>query len=155
MRPAFKTWEAWADNYVENHNAAIPEHDSTVYFLGDIAKNITCAEQVLPRLNGSTKILVMGNHDCKYPTFRLQNLFDKLVGVCYILGKRFILSHIPVHPQELDGRINLHGHLHKDYVRLYNEGEMADERYVNCCVDFHLNNNSPLELFTDGTFIRG
>lgn len=155
MRPNFSNWEEWTADYIDKHNSMIPEYESTVYFLGDIAKNITFAEQVFPQLNGSTKILVMGNHDYKYPTFRLQNLFDKLVGVCYVFGKCFLLTHIPVHPYELGGMINLHGHLHKDYVRLIHDGKQADDRYVNCCADFHLNNNSPLEIFPDGTIIRG
>lgn len=135
MRPSAANAEEWAMDYIVRHNSIVPEWDSTVYFIGDIARNITWAEKVLPKLNGQHKYLVMGNHDSKYPTFRLQNLFDKLLGVIYLNNKKYILTHVPVHPTELRGMINVHGHTHKNVI--------PDSRYINVCVD---NLESPLEL---------
>ena len=137
MRPEFADAQEFVDYYVNIHNLIVPEFDSQVYFLGDIAHNITWAEQVIPQLNGQHKFLVMGNHDSKYPTFRLQSLFDKLFGVVYLMNKKYVLTHIPAHPSELKGMINVHGHTHRTVI--------PNERYMNACVD-HLPIYAPTEL---------
>ena len=137
MRPEFKNATDWANNYIEVHNNIVPENESIVYFLGDIAKNITWAERIFTQLNGEQKVLVMGNHDNKYPTFRLQNLFDKIMG-CAVLRNsksKYILTHVPVHPAELRDCVNIHGHTHKNTIQ--------DSRYVNACVDYL---KEPMEL---------
>lgn len=137
MRPGYTNATDWAEAYVAIHNEVVPEHDSTVYFLGDIAKNITWAEKYFTQLNGTHKILIGGNHDSHYPTFRLQNLFDKIVGAVYVLDRKYLLTHIPVHPQELRGAINAHGHTHHNNVmiKIPHLSEELDDRYINVCVD--------------------
>ena len=52
-----------------------------------------------------------------------------------------ILSHVPVHPNQLEYRFkaNLHGHLHSKTVLLPNGKE--DQRYINVAVEH--NNLTP------------
>ena len=141
MRPLFSTAEESDSDIITRFNNIVPK-DSTVYFLGDIANNATGLAKVA-QMNGKRKILIAGNHDVKFRTRKLLDFFDEIYGVCFLLGannQHYILSHMPVHPEELARKnsINLHGHLHKDKVGL--------PEYVNCCVDYAKNNYSPLTL---------
>ena len=43
------------------------------------------------------------------------------------------MSHAPIHPNELRGRFNLHGHVHQNSITLP-DGSL-DDRYINCCVE--------------------
>lgn len=136
LRPEFASAEEADKAMVHNFNNVVPEFDSTVYFLGDISKNITTAEKYISQLNGTRKILVMGNHDAKYVTARLAKLFDKLLGVTYVCDKKYVLTHVPVHPCELRGMINCHGHVHRNTIN--------DSRYINASVE--VNNYYPIEI---------
>lgn len=58
-------------------------------------------------------------------------------------GKKFWLSHCPLHPEELRGRLNIHGHVHTNSVR--------DQRYIN--VSFEMSKTPiPLEDIVSGKF---
>ena len=70
------------------------------------------------------KFLVRGNHD-KLNTLAYLSVFDGIYGL--VKYKEFWLSHAPIHPDELRGRINLHGHVHYNSIN--------DPRYFNCCVE--------------------
>lgn len=81
--------------------------DDTVYVLGDAA----FTREGLLRFAGlpGRKILVRGNHD-KFKALEYLVFFEDIVG---IMGyKRAWLSHCPIHPDELRGRVNIHGHTH-------------------------------------------
>lgn len=58
--------------------------------------------------------IMLGNHDSK-------NLYKS--GLEIMLGmeryKEFWLSHCPIHPRELRGRVNIHGHLHQESIDGY------------------------------------
>lgn len=118
---------------IVNWNTTVGEND-LVYVLGDFAINrkyIPLAGELKGR-----KILVRGNHDNgsleEYALY-----FDDVVAC--VVKKRAILTHIPVHPCQLDRfNHNVHGHLHSDTVDEYNEygyfmGE--DTRYTNVSVE--------------------
>ena len=68
------------------------------------------------------KILVRGNHD-KLTTQEYLQYFKGVYGL--VKYKEFWLSHAPIHPIELRGKVNLHGHVHY--------GTLLDNRYLNCC----------------------
>lgn len=94
----------------------------TLYLLGDICftEEALLAFKTLP----GRKVLVKGNHDIiKHP--EESKVYDQVLG----LGryKRNWISHAPVHPVELRGRFNLHGHVHSK--------TLPDNRYFNCCVE--------------------
>lgn len=136
LRPEFSCAEEADAEIVYRHNTIVPEFGSTVYFLGDIAKNITKAEYYISQMHGERKILIAGNHDSKYVSAKLLRLFDKILGCMYLGKKDLVLTHMPVHPAELFGSINLHGHLHRTILQ--------DARYLNCCLE--PNNYYPLSL---------
>ncbi len=118
---------------VANWNSVVKPED-LVYVLGDFTvnkKHIWIARE----LNGS-KILVKGNHD----TGSLAEYAEYFVDVCgcVVIG-RTILTHIPVHPNQMERwRLNIHGHLHDHVVKVDREIEtgigmftetVADSRY--------------------------
>ena len=93
-----------------------------VYVLGDAAFTMEAVE-TFNTLSG-TKILVRGNHD-KLDTQVYLKYFQHVYGLHKY--KEFWLSHPPIHPNELRGKVNLHGHVHYDNV--------DDSRYLNLCVE--------------------
>lgn len=93
---------------IEAWNSVVNPKD-TVWHLGDAVFPRT-ALPLLRRLNGH-KHLVMGNHD-RHHIQEYIKYFNKIVGVAKIKG--LVLSHVPIHPNELCYRweFNVHGHLH-------------------------------------------
>ena len=113
LRP-FTSTEEMNETMIERHNAKVKEQD-TVYFLGDVVINKKYLELV-KRMNGR-KILIRGNHDIfKDEDYRAVG-FEQMHGVRVFVDK-FILSHIPLHPDCVSERfrVNVHGHLHANQV---------------------------------------
>lgn len=113
LRP-FTSTEEMNETMIERHNAKVKEQD-TVYFLGDVVINKKYLELV-KRMNGR-KILIRGNHDIfKDEDYRKVG-FEQIHGVRVFVAK-FILSHIPLHPDCVTERfrVNVHGHLHANQV---------------------------------------
>jgi len=75
------------------------------------------------RING-TKNLILGNHDDMGIEAYTQ-YFNVIRGFCEYKG--IWLSHAPIHPEELRGNANAHGHVH--------ENTIDDPRYLNVCVE--------------------
>lgn len=121
----------------EEHNRAKIKYDwnsvvkkkDTVYVLGDAVFKDEFIED-FAFMNGK-KILIRGNHDI-LPTSRYLEFFDEVYGL--LKYKEFWLSHSPIHPDELRGKINLHGHVHFNTVQKKSIfGSKNDPRYFNCC----------------------
>lgn len=91
-----------------------------VYVLGDACFSMDTIFE-FGELPGK-KILVRGNHDLLDTQVYLK-YFDGVYGL--LKYKEFWLSHAPIHPNELRGKVNLHGHVHY--------GTIPDKRYFNCC----------------------
>lgn len=143
---------------VENWNNVVSESDR-VYLLGDVVIARRCLT-ILKRLKGQ-KVLIKGNHDI----FKLVDYtpyFDDIrayvVGKCHS-GGMYMMSHVPVHPNQLQNRflINIHGHLHSNIVMKEEHcvGEffgdyfvatesIPDQRYINVSVEQI--NFTPLDL---------
>lgn len=136
-RQGFLTIEDHDAALICNHLALVGKRDTT-YFLGDMCFEVDdYAKRMLSSLKGN-KILIMGNHD--YANIKeLLTVFDDVVGP--IKYKGHWLSHHPIHPQELYGKRNIHGHTHNQVVLL--DGE-PDGRYINVCPD--LNNMRPIQF---------
>lgn len=82
---------------VNNYNSTVQEED-TCYFLGDVglAKGDT-VRSVLARLNGSTKVLVLGNHDKGANAMRDMG-FDLVLNMASLTVGRHIvtMTHCPL-----------------------------------------------------------
>ena len=126
---------------VEQHNALIKENyhkrvtkRDTVYFLGDVAFDKESLADV-KTWAGAKKILICGNHDLDHHTMKdLVEAYDEVYSLKKY--KEFWLSHAPIHPDELRGKVNIHGHTHYHNI--------ADDRYVN--VSMEQINYTPIEL---------
>jgi calcineurin-like phosphoesterase family protein len=115
---------------VRRWNQTVRE-DDVIYVLGDIGRRDHF--RTVHRLHGK-KHLVAGNGD---DIARIVNsgLFATISVVKSLPG--VILTHIPVHPSQLRGRmINVHGHLHSQTV--------GDPRYR--CVSVEQTQFAPVRL---------
>lgn len=79
-----------------------------VYVLGDAAFTQEGLDSI--QTLAGKKILVRGNHDL-LPTEAYLKVFEEVYGL--LAWKGFWLSHAPIHPTELYGRTNIHGHCHR------------------------------------------
>jgi calcineurin-like phosphoesterase family protein len=151
LRP-FDSVEEMDELMVENWNKVVNNTD-TVYHLGDVVIP-RASLKLLGRLKGR-KILIRGNHD----RFKLKDYaehFEDIRGAHYHQpGSTFlgglIMTHIPVHPENLQGhyRGNIHGHLHLYKVM---DGEQEDRKYFNACVE--CNNFTPVAFDTVLDYFR-
>lgn len=98
-----------------------------VYILGDACFTLEALE-ALSTWTGK-KILVCGNHDLDRDSrITMKVLCDHYTDVkAFVKYKEFWLSHCPVHPEELRGKHNIHGHTHKHVIQ--------DDKYINVCVE--------------------
>lgn len=117
------------------------------YILGDVAMDAQKLE--LLRQVPGRKVLVMGNHD-KFDTEVYLKYFERVQG-----GRKhfkFWMTHMPMHPAELAGHPNVHGHCHRGPVRVSATsyfspapGGSPDPRYLNVAIDW-LPDGKPLSL---------
>ncbi len=124
FRP-FETRVEHEDVIMENYKRIIRKRD-TVLFLGDIAFTDEGLEKIatLP----GRKILIQGNHCFQFYTGdirKIYDVFDKVLGSYKRWGVWF--THIPIHPSELRGNYNFHGHTHNSSIE--------DTRYLNLCLE--------------------
>lgn len=125
--PTIEDHDRWI---VTQWNSVVKPKD-IVYVLGDVVFD-KLKLPLLSQLRGN-KILIRGNHD-KFDTLEYLQYFSAVHGM--IKYKEFWLTHSPIHPQELRGKVNVHGHVHNQSI--------PDDRYVNVCVEAL--NGTPLSL---------
>lgn len=151
-----KQYRDWGATSVDEHDHILIERIRSVcrnkrdilYILGDVCMDITKMELLndVP----ARKILVRGNHD-NFDMGVYLKYFDKIEGFCRY--KNHWLSHCPVHPMELRGRKNIHGHLHGNLIMCDQPlDKYRDTRYINVCVENC--NGYPINFadIKDGTF---
>lgn len=132
FRPEFSSREHHEEHICDLWRDTVKERDQ-VWLLGDAAFTMEGLAK-LGTLPGE-KILVRGNHD-ELPTLAYMTVFAEVYGIVkYRRKKRQAawLSHAPVHPDELRGRINIHGHVHGNSIQRTYPGIGADPAYVNVC----------------------
>lgn len=124
-RRGFNTVEEHDEYIIKQWNAVVGKRD-TVYLLGDITMENSLHYHKLSRLNGLIKV-VGGNHDMPKDITKLLNYITSFSGM--ITYKGWILTHCPVHPNELKYRFrgNIHGHVHGNSLK--------DPRYINVSME--------------------
>ena len=130
----------WDTNFQlikKNWNNTVSKKD-TVYILGDISMEKPAFLEALLELNGQL-VVVGGNHDNKRCCKELIRLGIVTMGT--LVYKRFLCTHVPVHPSQLAGfRGNIHGHIHLsgviDGVGNYNPTQLEGP-YYNVNTEFH------------------
>lgn len=150
LRP-FTSTEEMDETMIERWNAKVKPQD-TVYHLGDVVINQKSLH-LISRLNGR-KILVRGNHDIFKDKQYAEVGFEQIHGVRVFVDK-FIMSHIPMHPDCVTDRfrVNVHGHLHANEImrtrtKLIHGWEISvtepDPRYL--CVSVENTDYEPLHF---------
>ncbi len=134
--------DAWI---VQQWNSVCSKND-LVWVLGDVCMDKTKLH-LLKKMKGN-KHLILGNHD-EFTLDTYAPYFNKIHG--FVRYKGMWLSHPPVHPQELRGKVNVHGHNHNKVVMQHNEyplpgepDETPDPRYI--CVSVEQCNGQPVSL---------
>lgn len=114
---------------LERIRSVCPTKRYLLYILGDVCMDIERMEWLaeLP----CRKILVRGNHD-NFKDEVYHKYFESIQGI--IKYKGFWLSHAPVHPNELRGCKNIHGHVHSNSIRNNYKHEL-NPNYINACVE--------------------
>ena len=122
---------------VEEHDAYLLEqwnkqvgNRDTVWVLGDVAWNPE-SMSLLKEFNGNKK-LILGNHD-QMMMSEYMKYFNRIYGV--VKYKNHWLSHTPIHPNEMRGMNNIHGHVHMNTIK--------SDSYINVCVE-NCQDNSPV-----------
>jgi calcineurin-like phosphoesterase family protein len=112
--------DAWL---IDQINSTVKKGD-LLYILGDVAFDEESLSLV-KKIKTKQLILIRGNHDI-LTVNKYMDYFQQIHGLLSYRGT-FWLSHAPIHPLELRGKINLHGHVHQKSI--------PDENYINCCVE--------------------
>ena len=128
------------DSPEEHHNilfdnlASFVQPRDTLILLGDIATTPFWLERVAS-IQCTKKVLVLDNHCTNMKVNgKMLALADGFDEIHSMLSKRNTwFTHCPIHPQELHGKLNVHGHLH-DSIVLDDAGK-PDPRYINVSVD--------------------
>lgn len=127
-RDQFKSIEEHDQTIVDNFNNIITKRD-TVYFMGDICFTEEGMENLRKMRWCNKKVLVLGNHDAQFMNSELTkeyyNMFDSVIGSKSWKGAW--LTHMPIHPDELRGKLCIHGHTHNQFI--------DDKRYYNVCLE--------------------
>lgn len=123
-RPQFTSEEAHSRLIISRYMETVGSRD-TVWFLGDICYTNESIE-LIRSLPGNKKI-VLGNHDLQAGNSweDYLSLFTQIGGL--VAYKEALLSHAPIHVDELRGKINIHGHTHQHVI--------SDHRYINVCLE--------------------
>ncbi len=138
------------EHMVQEWNKTVSPQD-TVYHLGDVAfalngEGSVAIRHLLDRLHGK-KILIPGNHDNFLMNCNNLAGFDGVHGMLK-LGRQYILTHCPMHHDELEmypGYKNVHGHLHSRLVFQHHSHRLPDPAYINVGVELADFTPVPLE----------
>jgi len=123
---------------IEDHNETIRSNVKSVggkndklILLGDIVFTKESIPFVQDMVSHFGQIVyIAGNHDLERG-INMQDLIDGFgCNIQAILRyKEFWLTHCPIHPAELRGKINIHGHVHS--ATITTESGDIDKRYFN------------------------
>lgn len=121
-------------------------HRDKVFVMGDAAFTKQGLD-LIGTLPGR-KVLIKGNHDL-LPIDDYLSVFEEVHGLYHY--KKFWLSHCPIHPNELHGRDNIHGHCHRgEYLGTGSFGE----QYFNTCAEHLPTPYVPVDLHTVNTLVN-
>ena len=135
-RPEYGTPELHDQAVLDMLNDSVTKR-GVYYLLGDVAFTANAISE-LAKINAYNNIrIVLGNHDTERGV-KVGDWVNHGFKDIYALKKykEFWLSHAPLHPDELRGKINIHGHTH--------DKSMQDDRYV--CVSLEQTNYKLISL---------
>lgn len=135
FRTQFTSMEEHENYIIQQWNSVIKKGGDRVFVLGDAAFSWPGLHKF--KLLQGKKFLVRGNHD-ELPTQAYLCYFEEVYGL--VKYKNAWLSHAPMHPDELRGLYNVHGHVHDATIfGHFPCGDFPfskhapDRRYINTC----------------------
>lgn len=143
-RAHYTSIEEHDQSLVKRWNAVVTKRD-VVWVLGDVVFPQTSAKY-LGEMNGN-KHVVLGNHDARKR--RVLSPYFKRIEGCTGFKDNTVLTHVPIHPSQLEYRwvCNIHGHLH--------ENSLPDPRYYNVSADVIGLKPIPYEEIRDDLIEKG
>ena len=126
IKRGFSCADEMNEYIIKSWNSVVNKKD-TVYCLGDITMERSVFYPLLDKLKGYKKV-ILGNHDKPQHVPSLLTYVNNVSSSKLIKNGEYgniLLSHIPIHPQEFEYRLdfNIHGHVH--------ENTYPDKRYIN------------------------
>ncbi len=113
---------------IDKINSVVRPRDR-LYILGDVSWKENKLF-MLDQINAKELYLVRGNHD-DLPTDESRLYFKEIYGI--YKKYNMWMTHAPIHPDELRGCVNIHGHVHENSIR---DGQgWVDKRYINVGVE--------------------
>lgn len=119
----FKSVEEHDEYIIDTWNNTVHKKDK-IFLLGDIAMETHKYYPLLGRLKGLIH-LIPGNHESPQHVKHILQYVNTISG--NIKYKEFWLSHMPIHPDEIRNKKNIHGHVH--------ELSLKDDRYINVSLE--------------------
>jgi len=131
--------------------SGIDEHDEVIltnleenlkkkdklFILGDVCFSTPQLKELMRRIPCTIVDMVIGNHDMLPCRRYLEAGINNIIGMTKY-KKKFWLTHAPIHPQELMGCVNIHGHIHDKGITK----PLGSRDYYNVNVEF--NNFQPV-----------
>lgn len=148
----FSSSEEHDNHLISQWNSVVNKRDTT-YIIGDVTMEKARAYYKLDMLKGR-KIVCLGNHDRHQDVKQLLQYVDGVAGAVDYKG--FILTHVPIHPNEAQFyRGNIHAHIHHinkleevivndSYLDEGSKPTATLRKYFN--VDAHLMNYKPQSI---------
>ena len=127
----FESNQVHDDFIMDNIKRTVSKRD-ILWLLGDCFFNpesINFLRELLDNVTDNIKF-VLGNHDTDKNQKVINELIDQrlMQEVHGVYKKRFFwLTHVPMHPDELRGKVCIHGHTHNHII--------DDDRYLNVCCE--------------------
>lgn len=127
FRPWFKTMKEHDEYILDTLSQHIGKNTKLV-LVGDVAVGREGLAKLKSVIHNVPSQLILGNHDAERQGIRIKDLVDVYDDIQALAkqkggGTSYWLSHCPLHPEELRGKLNIHGHVHTNSVR--------DPRYIN------------------------
>ena len=118
------------DEFIKDSILSTVGKRDSLYILGDVCLHNKAWHHVQEIADGVEHLhIVLGNHDFERKNSPALADYASVCRGVYGLReyKGMWLSHAPLHPDELRGKMNVHGHVHANSV--------DDPRYFNACCE--------------------
>lgn len=133
FRKGFRTLAEHEAYILDQLSSTITKRDK-IYLLGDSAFDLDSFNKLMSAIpKGAVVVYMGGNHDFERGSsyFREVAMHEQIsefgAGLLKDKTYRAWLSHSPIHPDELFGKVNIHGHVHENTIK--------DPRYFNVSVE--------------------
>ena len=132
------------DDYILSRARQMVTKRDVLIVVGDATWTLDGLQKIKDAEFPCRMILVAGNHDTLDASEYLE-VFTDVVGV--YAYKKYWITHMPVHRQELYGRSNIHGHCHRGGPWEVNK----EKEYFNAILEF--NDYAPVNMQEVGNTI--